>query len=51
VFSELSFVCFLIFTGVGYYYYYEIVHEVHNKNTQKDNKNADKLELKKVIKH
>jgi len=29
------------------YYYYEIVHEVHNKNTQKDNKNIDKLEFKK----
>jgi len=28
-------------------YYYEIVHEVHNKNTQKDNKNMDKLEYKK----
>ena len=30
-----------------YYYYYEIVHEVHNKNTQKDNRNMDKVELKK----
>ena len=26
-----------------YYYYYETVHEVHNKNTQKDNKNMTML--------
>jgi len=33
------------------YYYYEIVHEVHNKTHKKDNKNTDKLELKNVKKH